>query len=101
MADGPPGTVGGGNGLRLLLEPRQAAVLARAVAHAAKTTGAELVFAAVAHKSFRVHGVSRARTACLDVLFKPQFFESYSVKAVGGVVTFSVYAKVRRTRMHT
>ena len=43
-----PGTLGGQPGLRLLLEPRQTAVLARAVAHAAKTTGAELVFSAVA-----------------------------------------------------
>ena len=48
-----PGTLGGQPGLRLLLEPRQTAVLARAVSHAAKTTGAELVFSAVARPQDR------------------------------------------------
>ena len=87
------GTENGDCDLLLEMDARQAAFVTRAVTHAAKTTGAEIILAG-SKRGLRIHGVSSSKTACLDIDFRQQFFDSFrSVRDLH----FGVHAKVSQT----
>ena len=91
-----------GDDVHVCMDSRQAAVLARSVAHAARVAGAELALRANT-SGLLIHGVSKAKTACLDVRFSPRFFEYFHVTGEDADATtgnddnvdFAVYTKVR------
>ena len=97
--------------INLHLSARQCSMFSRAVLFASRTSGSgsiggsssssgsgsELILALHQSSGLRLHGVNRSKTSCIDINFKPSFFEVYAMgkRRIGtGCVHFGVYAKV-------
>ena len=107
--------------IHLHLSARQCSQFARAILFAARTTGSgninnnssssgngsELILFFSRRDGVRLHGVNRAKTSCIDINFKPNFFDHFHCDIHNtsnndydnnnnnsGGIHFGVYAKV-------